>query len=368
MSTPARHARLSTNLRLAPTRYEPVARIATGGMAEVWRANAVFEDGESHPVAIKRVLPQLATDPRFRRMFEDEARLGMLLKHANIVRIYDARAVGDSLLMIMELVDGAPLKALTDHAIARGVGFPLAAALYIARELCRALAHAHDATDREGRPLSVVHRDVSPHNVLLGRDGAVKLADFGLANATSNADADPGGMVGGKLGYLAPELIAQQPTTHAIDVFAAGIVLWELLTGRRLFGRDTDEETVRAVARCEVVPPSHLNPAVPATVDALLARALHPDPAQRTPDARTLADALDALIAATDDAVGPKDVGLLVGLFLAGQRKKPAEPVEDVAALLAAELERFVLDADARPDAGTAPLDPAEFLTLRAHR
>jgi serine/threonine protein kinase len=368
MSTHGREARLSVDLRLTPTRYEPVARIAVGGMADVWRANALLEDGTSYPVAVKRVLPTLAKQPQFRRMFEDEARLGMLLRHANIVRVFDARAVGDSLIMVMEFVDGAPLKALADHAEARGVGFPLAAALHIMRELCAALAHAHQAVDREGRPLGVVHRDVSPHNVLLGRNGAVKLADFGLAVSASNAAPQAEGMVGGKLGYLAPELLSEHPTTVSVDVFAAGVVLWELVAGRRLFARTTDEETVRAVARCEVPPPSRLFPALPSALDAILARALHPDPAQRYPDARTFGNAIDALATAIDHEVGPKDVGLLVGLFLAGERVRSVAAVPDVAGLLAAELERFVLEADARPDPGAAPLDPMDFPTQRARR
>jgi len=368
MSSRGREARLSVDLRLAPTRYEPVARIAVGGMADVWRAKAVFDDGTSFPVAIKRVLPELASQPRFRRMFEDEARLGMLLKHPNIVRVYDARAVGDTLIMVMEYVDGAPLKALTDHAESRGVGFPLAAALHITRELCRALAHAHRAVDAQGRALGVVHRDISPHNVLLGRDGAVKLADFGLAVATSNATPQAEGVVGGKLGYLAPELLTAHPTTPAVDIFAAGVVLWELLTGRRLFGRTTDEETVQAVARCEVPPPSRLVRNVPPSVDALVAHALHADPAKRMSAAHAFAEAIDAVVDTTDRGVGPKDVGLLVGLFLAGQRAMAAAAPPDVAGLLAVELERFVLEGDARPDAGAAPLDPTDFLTLRARR
>ncbi len=364
MVLPVRDSRLSTKLRLAPTRYEPVSRIAAGGMAEVWRASAIFEQGESHPVAIKRVLPELAADPLYRQMFEDEARLGMLLRHVNIVRIYDARAVGDTLLMIMELVDGAPLKTLFDHAHARSVGFPVPAALHIVGELARALAYAHVAVDHEGRHLGIVHRDVSPHNVLLGRDGAVKLADFGLANASSHNVQAAEGMVGGKLGYLAPEIIAQQPTTPRVDVFAAGIVLWEALTGRRLFQGKTDVETVQAVARCAVEPASRINPSVPKEVDMLLARTLHADPAKRIPSAQALVEELDGLVAKIDRGVSAKDVALLVGLFLAQQRSKLPEPPAAVAALLAEELARFVIAADTGPDTGAEALDPTDFNTM----
>jgi serine/threonine-protein kinase len=365
MATQGRDARLSTKLRLAPTRYEPIARIAAGGMAEVWRARAIFEHGESHPVAIKRVLPELSADPLYRQMFDDEARLGMLLRHPNIVRIYDARAVGDAFIMIMELVDGAALKALFDHAHARHVGFPVPAALHIVGELARALAYAHVATDHEGRHLGIVHRDVSPHNVLLGRDGAVKLADFGLANASSHQAVASEGMIGGKLGYLAPEVVQQQPTTTRVDVFAAGIVLWEALTGRRLFHGDTDAETVRAVSRCEVEPASRINASVPKEVDALLARALHPDPQKRLPSAQALVEELDALVAKIDREVNAKDVALLVGLFLAQRGSKLPEPPAAVAALLTEELARFVEAADSGADAGAAPLDPLDFSWAR---
>ena len=365
MALSVRDSRLSTRLRLAPTRYEPVARLAVGGMAEVWRALAIFEHGERHPVAIKRVLPALSADPLYRQMFEDEARLGMLLHHLNIVRIYDARAVAGTFLMVMELVDGSTLKALFDHAQARGVGFPVPVALYIVGELARALEYAHVAVDQDGKHLGFVHRDVSPHNVLLGRDGAVKLADFGLANAASHHVQVAEGMVGGKLGYLAPEVVAQKPTTPQVDVFAAGIVLWEALTGRRLFHGTTDAETVQAVARCEITPASHFNAAVPPEVDALLARALDRDPLKRLAGAQALVDELDALILQVDHEVSAKDVALLVGLFLAQQRAKPPEPSAAVAALLAEELAHFVVAADGGVAAGAAPLDPHDFTWKR---
>ncbi|MCZ7678600.1 MAG: serine/threonine protein kinase [Sandaracinaceae bacterium] len=223
-------------LRRAPTRYEPRAPWPPG-MAEVWRGDAVFEDGARHPVAIKRVLPNLASQELYRSMFEDEARLGMALSHANIVRVYDARDVGGTFLMIMELVDGTSLKDLLARAHQREAPMPVATALHIARELAKALDYAHTATDAEGTHLGVVHRDVSPHNLLLGRRGEVKLADFGLADASVHQTHLGDGMLGGKLGYLAPEIVRAQPATHRIDLFALGIVLWEMLSGRRLLPR-----------------------------------------------------------------------------------------------------------------------------------
>lgn len=354
-----RQSRLSTQLRRAPTRYRPIARLAAGGMAEVWRAEAVFEDGGSHPVAIKRVLPELGK-PLFRAMFEDEARLGMLLHHDNIVRVYDARDVGGTFIMVMELVDGDTLKGLLDPAWERGAGMPLPSALFVARQLASALAYVHTLTSEAGEHLGIVHRDVSPHNLLLGRDGGVKLTDFGLADATVHATARSEDMVGGKLGYLAPEIVLQQGSDHRIDTFALGIVLWEMLAGRRLFqGRD-DGETVRNVARCEV-PSLHEARHVPKEVDRYVQQLLARDPAARPPSAASVVAALDAMLARHGAGVSEDDVALLVGLHVARRDRDKSGSLAvhelGLAELLAAELEDFV----AQQRGGEAPLDPREF-------
>ncbi len=354
----ASRSKLSTRLRRAPTRYEPRARLAAGGMAEVWRADAVFEDGERHPVAIKRVLPKLAAQEIYHSMFEDEARLGMALRHPNIVRVYDARDVGGTFIMIMELVDGASLKQLLDRAQARRAPMPVATALYIARELAKALDYAHTATDREGKALGIIHRDVSPHNLLLSRAGDVKLADFGLADANVHETQLGDGMLGGKLGYLAPEIIRQEPTTHQIDLFAVGIVLWEMLSGRRLFVGETDADTVRAVARCEVSPARAHNRGVTEPVEAFLREILASDPDDRILTAASAVAHLDALLAEVDPDVGPRDVALLVGLFLATEAvREPAAP-QALADLLAQELAAFAgAAASAGGPIGATPLE-----------
>ena len=331
-------------------------------MAEVWRADAVFETGDSHPVAIKRVLQKLSNEPLYRSMFEDEARLGMLLRHPNIVRVYDARDVAGTLIMIMELVDGVSLKAMLEHAHRRRACMPVPTALYLLRELCKALDYTHCAVDGGGNHLGIIHRDVSPHNILLGRDGVVKLADFGLADATVHHTARSSDVVGGKLGYLAPEIIRQQPASHRVDIFAAGIVVWEALSGKRLFhGRD-DHETVRNVAACQVDPASRHNPNVPREVDALLYRMLASNPNDRYPSAGAVLDDVTALIASIDSGVGSRDVSLVVGLHMAAVKEQaPAAPI-DHADLLAGELDAFVqAAANSEYDIGAQPLDPDEF-------
>jgi serine/threonine protein kinase len=356
----AERSRLTTNLRRAPTRYMPLTRLAAGGMAEVWKGDAVFESGERYPIAIKRVLPQLAAQEIYRGMFVDEARLGMLLQHPNIVRVYDARDVGGTFIMIMELVDGTSLKSILERAHARSACMPPATALFIARELARALEYAHAAVDADGKPLGIIHRDVSPHNLLFGKDGAVKLADFGLADASVHSTQLGGGMLGGKLGYLAPELIAQQPSTAQIDIFAAGIVLWEMLAGRRLFQGDDDTGTIRAVAKCEVPAPSQFNRRAPKEIDDLVWRVLAPDPRKRTPTAAALVEELDRALKRIDAKVSQRDVALVVGLHLATEPPPPQPSAEAAAANFMNELDAFVANGGGA-DLGAAPLDPDLF-------
>ncbi|MGE3635682.1 MAG: serine/threonine-protein kinase [Sandaracinaceae bacterium] len=354
---------MTSRFRRAPTRYEPRSRIASGGMAEVWRGDAVFEDGSRTSVAIKRVLPALASQPLYLSMFQDEARLGMALRHHNIVRVFDARDVGGTFIMIMELVDGTSLKDLLEQAHARKAPMPVATALYIAWQLASALEYAHSAVDHTGQPLAIIHRDVSPHNLLLSRTGEVKLADFGLADASVHSTQLGDGMLGGKLGYLAPEIIQQQPSTPQIDLFALGIVLWEMICGRRLFMGDSDAATVQAVARCDVPSATRFNRGVTRGVDAFLRTILAPDPRDRFPTATDVVANLHQLIHQVDAEVGPRDVGLLVGLFLATRKRAEEVVPRGFADLLAQELALFSEAASSETDLGAMPLDPDSFLS-----
>lgn len=360
--------RLTARLRLSPTRYEAECLLAAGGMAEVFRGQAVFEDGTRHPVAIKRVLPSLAQQPLYQSMFRDEARLGMILRHPNVVRVHDARTVAGTFIMIMELVDGANLKALLEgvptSSQGRNQALPVGVALMVARQVARGLAYAHAATAPQGgTPLRIIHRDVSPHNVLLSRHGEVKLTDFGLADANVHSRTQiEDGVAGGKLSYLAPEVVTQGEATQRIDVFGLGIVLWEMLAGQRLFSRGDDAGTVQAIARADVLPlPAGTSKEVDRFVNRLLAR----EPSHR-PTAAQAAAELDWLAHRVAPGVDMRQVAELVQAHL-GEGGSPEQaagraPARDggIEALLTEELAQFALAAREQT-AGAAPLDPDAF-------
>lgn len=320
-------------------RYAPLSRIASGGMGEVWRGEASFPDGHVQEVAIKRVLPHLASDPLYRRMLEDEARLGMLLKHPNIVRVFDARMQG-SFILVMEYVEGRSLRQILERLSGQGSHIPVAAALHIGHSVASALAHAHEALDDLGRELCLIHGDVSPHNVLLASDGQVKLMDFGLARASANLAERPPDRISGKYGYLAPEVVLRREATQSIDLFALGVVLWECATGKRLFAARNLTESRRLLRNLEVPKASLLNPAVTPVIESLLAHLLTRTPEERFQSARELVVALEAVMSSLPDGMCRSATARLVQLTLS-QGKRPSQRVTH---LSEEELEEFFVN------------------------
>lgn len=233
-------------------RYQIVSRIAAGGMAEVYRGESAGIEGFRKKVAIKRVLPKLSANQEFIDMFLDEARLCAYLNHSKCVQVFDIGQGGGSHFIVMEFVDGADLKEVLDHLNGQNLLLPVEIACSIALQICEGLAYAHGAVDHAGEPLHIVHRDISPHNVLMTRYGEVKLVDFGLARASSHLKAEDEDIVKGKFGYLAPEITLGKGADHRVDVFATGILLWEMLAGRRLFLGETDVETFKQVRAAEI--------------------------------------------------------------------------------------------------------------------
>jgi serine/threonine protein kinase len=331
------HSRMA-EFRRGLARYAPISRVAAGGMGEVWRGEASFPDGHVQEVAIKRVLPHLANDPLYRRMLEDEARLGMLLRHPNIVRVFDARTQG-SFILVMEYVEGRSLRQIVDRITGQGSRVPVAAALHIAHSVASALQHAHEAHDDLGRELCVIHGDVSPHNVLLGIDGQVKLMDFGLARASANLADRPMDRISGKYGYLAPEVVLRREASQSMDLFALGVVTWECLTGKRLFPAKNMSDCRKLLKEFEVPKVSLINPAVTGPFETALARMLTKTPEERFPNARALRVALEAIIAPLPQNMCREATARLVQLNLGGKRRRSDAP--RATHLSEAELDEF---------------------------
>jgi serine/threonine protein kinase len=288
--------------------YEVEALIGRGGMAEVFLGRVLGGPRAGRPIALKRLLPVLSRDPAHVELFEAEARLATQLHHPGIVEVFAAGVAVGVPFIAMEYVDGRDLARVVGACAGRAIHLPVPFALFLAHEVALALDYAHRARDAAGRPLGIVHCDVSPSNVFVSRSGEVKLGDFGVARA-AGAQARA---AFGKVRYLAPEQVSGGPVGPRTDVFALGAVLYELLTNRAAFpGADADDVARRIVAGPRR-PPSVDRPDVPAEVDAIVLRAL--DPVERFADANALAA---ALAAAFDPCVGnPLAVAAVVrGLF-----------------------------------------------------
>ncbi len=279
-------------------RYTLRERIASGGMASVYLGSLAGAADFSRVVAIKRMHPQYSTDSSFVTRFRDEAWLGARLLHPSIVQTLDVVEWDGELLLVMEYVDGVNLKTLCLDSAEAGHPLPLNITVGIMVPVLHGLHAAHEATDDEGRPLGLVHRDFSPHNIIIGRDGHAKILDFGIAKVRTHHQLTSVGHLTGKFAYLSPEQVRGERVDRRTDVFAAGIVLWEALTGQRLFREpnDTEAATIKRVLRKTVPPPSSLNPKIPHHVDDIVLRALRRDPDHRHPTARDLALELEATL------------------------------------------------------------------------
>ncbi len=294
-------------------RYRVIKRLASGGMAEVFVAESAGIEGFKKQVAIKRVLPQLSKKEQFIAMFLDEARLSAHLSHSNVVSVFDIGVGDGAYFIVMEYVDGADLKAVIEYQKKLGWVMSVEAAVYIATRICQGLAYAHEATTGDGKPLQIVHRDITPANVLITKYGEVKIVDFGLAKASSQLAESDQGVIKGKFGYLAPETVTERPQTdRRVDIFAVGIILWEMLAGRRLFLGETDFATVRLVRDATIPPLSRINPAVPAELEQILAGALTKDPALRYQNARDFGRDLNHFLFRYGRPVGDDNVAELV--------------------------------------------------------
>ncbi|MFY0568870.1 protein kinase domain-containing protein [Archangium lansingense] len=275
-------------------KYQLLKRLAMGGMAQIYLARQRGPEGFEKLLVIKRILPHLAENEDFVRMFLDEARIAARLDHPNIVDIYDLGAQDDTFFIAMEYIHGEDLRRVWKRAERSGQLIPVPLVCRIMIEACAGLDHAHKQKDAQGKPLGIVHRDISPQNILLTFEGRVKVVDFGIAKAADQATVTRSGVLKGKYSYMAPEQAAgQKNLDRRADIFALGVVLYELLTGMRLFKRLTDMATLQAVADCTISPPSQINPRVPKDLDPIVMKALTREPEDRYAEALQLQLALE---------------------------------------------------------------------------
>jgi serine/threonine-protein kinase len=296
--------------RLGP--YELLQRIATGGMAEVYLARRAGPHGFQKIVAVKRILPQLARDPDFTAMFVDEARVCARLGHPNIVQVFDFGEHNGELYMAMEYVDGTTGARLIRAAAQQEEELPLDVSLHIALSVLRGLEYAHAARDESGQPLSLVHRDVSPGNVLIDRSGAVKLTDFGIARATEVEPRTEAGQLKGKLGYMSPEQVVGRPLDARSDLFTLGIVLAELVMLRPLFAGGSELDVLMRIRDADLTALDRSASRVPDDVRTVLYRALTKDPLLRYPSAAAFAEAIEEIVRRRRLQVGPAKLAACV--------------------------------------------------------
>jgi serine/threonine protein kinase/DNA-binding response OmpR family regulator len=299
--------------------YTLLERIAVGGMAEVWRARRRGVEGFQKTVAIKKILSHLTDSPDFVTMFIDEAKLAAQLTHNHIIQIYDLGKVGEDFFIAMELVDGKDLRSILNTAKKRGKPMPLGLSLLIASALARALDYAHRKRDFDDRELGLVHRDVSPQNVLIGYEGEIKLCDFGIVKAVSKASTTQMGALKGKLQYMSPEQAWGRPVDARSDIFSLGSVLFELLTGERLFTGDSEIGVLDAVRECRIRSPREIDPEIPEEVERIVLKVLAKRPEDRYPTAGEMEHDLKEALDAVQPTPGQKDLGAyLASLFEPG--------------------------------------------------
>jgi eukaryotic-like serine/threonine-protein kinase len=332
----AEAARNETNADFKPHlfgKFYLLQRLAVGGMAEIYRARVPGAGGFEKELVVKRILPARAQDQGFIKMLVNEAKLTVQLTHNNIAQIYECGIIDGNYFISMEIVNGVSMKEVMSAFGRAGQQLTPEQAIYLVLQLLQGLDYAHKKTDGMGNPLQIVHCDVSPDNALVSWEGEVKLLDFGIARAATGLSNYKEGMLMGKLGYVAPEQASVETRwDHRVDIFAAGILLYELLTRTKPFPKATDVESLVASRKARVVPPTKVDPRLPKELDAIVAKALAYDPAKRYADAKTFADALvDVLFptphSAVQDLLGMQMQGVFAERIAKGRGSRSHDPL-----------------------------------------
>ena len=262
-------------------KYTLIDRIAVGGMAEIFLARQAGLEGFEKTIVIKRIRPHLSKQSNFVKMFLNEAKLAAQLNHPNIVQIYDLGKIGESYFIAMEYIFGRDMRRIIPKADALGIPFPMVYALKIASSVCEGLYYAHARTDMYGNALNIVHRDVTPENIFVSFDGTVKVLDFGIAKAANQIEQTRAGEIKGKLSYMSPEQCMGKPLDNRSDIFSLGVVLYEWLTGFKLFTGDSEVAILKSITEGKIYAPSYFKADIPEGVEAILMKALEKDREKR---------------------------------------------------------------------------------------
>jgi serine/threonine protein kinase len=310
-------------------RYLLLDRINVGGMAEVFLAKFFGAEGFARLLAIKRILPNMADDDEFINMFVDEARIAVQLSHANIVQISELGKYENQYYIAMEYVPGKDLRQILDVYRKKKETLPIPAAAFIASKICEGLDYAHRKTDPTGKPLNLIHRDVSPQNILVSFEGAAKVTDFGIAKAEDRASKTQAGVLKGKFGYMSPEQVRGLDIDQRSDVFAVGILLYEMVTGKRLFIGESDFSTLEKVRNAEVIPPTQHNPSIPEALEKVMLKALAREQADRYTWASDLADDLQQFLIEDNTIFNAKKLAALLKANFAEDIEKERARIEE---------------------------------------
>jgi serine/threonine protein kinase len=341
-------------------------RVNVGGMAEVFKAKSTGVAGFERILAIKRILPNLVEDDDFIRMFIDEARIAVQLNHANIVQIYELGKQGEHYYIAMEYIPSRDLRGILDRLRASGQLMPIAQAAYITAKVAEGLDYAHRRKDPQGNPMNIIHRDVSPQNILVGFEGEVKVIDFGIAKAANRASKTQAGVLKGKFGYMSPEQVRGLPIDRRSDIFAVGVLLYEMLTGERLFIGESDFSTLERVRNADVIPPTSFNKKISPQLEQIVLKTLAREVEDRYQWATELARDLQSF---SSDATGAYNARRVSGTMremyapeVALEKKKLEEFMRIVAADIKdkSSLPQSVLPLPARHDTNRDPVDDGD--------
>jgi serine/threonine-protein kinase len=315
-------------------KYRLIAELARGGMGVVHLAVLKGLGGFTKLLVIKELRPELANDPAFVAMFFEEARVAARLSHPNIVQTIEVGSQDSRHFLAMEYIEGPSLQKFARRAHRRGKPVPLSVHLYLMTEMLLALEYAHSLSERDGTPVGLVHRDVSPHNVLVTYDGHVKLVDFGIAQTAAAAEATHAGVLKGKMMYMAPEQAACEPVDRRADVFSAGLVLWEAIVGRQAWEGQRDAEILRHLVAGEIPRVRDALPEIDANLMAIVDRATRAEPADRYPTALAMRNDLERYRTQLGDDTGATEVGALLSQLFAEDRERLHKIIDDRSRLL----------------------------------